>query len=323
MQEQADIQRYEEDEIDLKELIKTLWTNKMKIVVITSVITLLAIVYAFTAPKVYEAKAIVKIGEYKLNNNNNNKVTIANASELTKELEVLFIELLKNKKDRPAMIKSIDLVKQQKNLFEIIANGNSNETATTELMKVIDYVQKKHQKLLNDVQELREAQIKDIKSRLSLVKEKTLPALRSRINRYQDDVTIYEQNFKDVQENLKKIKRVDPTMAALQINEQSYLAKILMKLRDSLEGYKEKKDNIIFIKLPELQKKLNMLYSLMKPYNYKNTAIIGNIMTSDHPIKPKKKLIVVVAFVTGFILSIFLVFFLEFLKGFKKEDFED
>ena len=348
MQEkQIDIQRYEDDEIDLKELAKTLWTNRMKIIVITSVITALAVVYALTVPKVYEAKAIVKIGEYKLNNivivhnNNNNgdngdngssvrnngngnkKVAIANASELTKELEVLYIEVLKNKKDRPAMIESIALVKKQKNLFEIVANGNSNKTATAELMKVVEYVQKKHQKLLDDVRELREAQIKDVKSRLSLIEEKTLPALKSRISRYQDDVTIYEQNFKDVQENLKKIKKIDPTMAALQINEQSYLAKMLMKLRDSLEGYREKKENIIFIKLPELQKNLNILYSSMKPYNYKNTAIIGNIMTNDYPIKPKKKLIVIVAFITGFILSIFLVFFLEFLKGFKKEDFEE
>ena len=35
--------------------------------------------------------------------------------------------------------------------------------------------------------------------------------------------------------------------------------------------------------------------------------------------KPKKALIVTVAFITGFILSIFLVFFIQFIQSIKKE----
>ena len=51
------------------------------------------------------------------------------------------------------------------------------------------------------------------------------------------------------------------------------------------------------------------------------TKQIGNIVIDDNPInKPKKLLIVVVSFVSGFILSIFLVFFIEFIKNFNKED---
>jgi len=43
-------------------------------------------------------------------------------------------------------------------------------------------------------------------------------------------------------------------------------------------------------------------------------------MTNDYEIKPKKMLIVVVAFVSGLILSIFLIFFMEFIKGMRKEE---
>ncbi|WP_024787503.1 GNVR domain-containing protein [Lebetimonas sp. JH369] len=46
---------------------------------------------------------------------------------------------------------------------------------------------------------------------------------------------------------------------------------------------------------------------------------IGKPLMFDHPIKPKKKLIIILAFITGFILSIFLAFFIEFIKGFKEE----
>lgn len=51
------------------------------------------------------------------------------------------------------------------------------------------------------------------------------------------------------------------------------------------------------------------------------TKQIGDIMISNEPInKPKKSLIVTIAFVTGFILSIFLVFFIEFVRSLKKEE---
>lgn len=51
------------------------------------------------------------------------------------------------------------------------------------------------------------------------------------------------------------------------------------------------------------------------------TEQIGDITISNEPInKPKKSLIIIVAFVTGFILSIFLVFFIEFVRSLKKEE---
>ncbi|MEM5557242.1 Wzz/FepE/Etk N-terminal domain-containing protein [Aliarcobacter cryaerophilus] len=56
---------------------------------------------------------------------------------------------------------------------------------------------------------------------------------------------------------------------------------------------------------------------------YKNkimTKQIGDIKISEGAInKPKKSLIVTVAFITGFILSIFLVFFIQFIQSIKKE----
>ncbi|MFY9070700.1 Wzz/FepE/Etk N-terminal domain-containing protein [Aliarcobacter butzleri] len=51
------------------------------------------------------------------------------------------------------------------------------------------------------------------------------------------------------------------------------------------------------------------------------TKQIGDIIISNEPInKPKKSLIITAAFVTGFILSIFLVFFMQFIRTLKKEE---
>lgn len=314
----------QEDEIDLRELFKTLVKNKKTIAAITLFITISALVYVLIAPKVYEAKAVLKIGEYKLanTNNTNNQITIADSSELSKELEILFIDILKNQKGRESKIESIVVPKNQKNFLEIIANGSSNEAVQTEIKKVIDHIQSNHKKTLDDVKNIHEAKAKQIEGRITLLKDKTLPTLQEKIDRYKKDLTLYELNFLDIQSNLKKIKVSNPTLAALQINEQRYLADIIVKLKDSLEVFENEKNNIEVIELEKLDEELKTLNVLIEPYNYKNTEIIGSIMTNDYPIKPKKNLIVTVAFVTGFILSIFLVFFLEFIRNEKEHQLQ-
>lgn len=307
----------QEDEIDLRELFKTLLKNKLKIVLITLAITLSALVYAFTAPKVYEAKAILRIGEYKTADSND-KVVVSDANVLSKELEILYIDILKNEKDKEAKTEKIEVPKNQKNFLEIVTDGSSNKAAEAELQKVVDYVQEKHKKVLDDVKNLNETKAKQIEGKLTLLKTKTLPALQEKIGRYKKDVTVYETNFLDVQSNLKKIKDSNPTLATLQINEQRYLADIIIKLKDSLESFENEKSNIEVVEIKKLEEELNALKVLMEPYNYKNTEIVGAIMTNEYPIKPKKSLIVAVAFVTGLILSIFFVFFLEFIRNEKK-----
>ena len=55
--------------------------------------------------------------------------------------------------------------------------------------------------------------------------------------------------------------------------------------------------------------------------NYIMSKQVGDITIGNTPTNtPKKKLIVVVAFVTGLILAIFLIFFKEFIKSFKDEN---
>ncbi len=319
-QDSGKVEYIEEDEIDLRELWKTLMKRKKLIVVVTAAITTLAIAYALLATPIYEVKATLKVGEYKLNANANANVIIADSSELVKELDILYIETLKNEKDRDAWIERIGLVKKVNNYFEVSAQGISNEVAIAELNKVVEYTQKKHQNTLDDVKEFREAQIEQAEGKLLLLKNKTLPALKEKMLRYTNDIKLYEENFINVQENLKKIKSSNPTLATIQINEQRYLADMLIKLKDALERFEREKSEFEVLHIPRLEEELNTLRTLSKPHNYKNTEVIGTILTNDYPVKPKKKLIIVVAFVTGLILSVFLAFFLEFIQAGRKEE---
>ena len=65
----------------------------------------------------------------------------------------------------------------------------------------------------------------------------------------------------------------------------------------------------------KLQEQIEQLKFNMSTQNIQNSQVVGHYITHDYPAKPKKKLIIVVAFVTGFILSIFLTLFFTFIKN--------
>ncbi|RBQ27886.1 hypothetical protein CRU88_02395 [Arcobacter sp. CECT 9188] len=48
--------------------------------------------------------------------------------------------------------------------------------------------------------------------------------------------------------------------------------------------------------------------------NLSNSKLVGEYIVNNFPIKPKKSLIIVVSFITGFILSICIVFFINFIR---------
>lgn len=257
-------QYIQEDEIDLKELFITIWNKKIFIVTFTIIITILAGIYAFTKTPIYEATALVEIGSYKLDNNNTE--LIDNASQLSKKLNVLYIDMLKNQKDRIAQIDSISVPKGQNNFLEIRALATSNKLANEEINKVIEFIKSNHEKLINDFKSSRKNQYEIITNQIKNKKE-----LISNFNA----------------NNISTIEMLE-----------------VLKLKENIDT---------------LTIKQNEINELLMDYNYKNSEVIGKIITNDYPIKPKKKLIVAVAFVTGFILSIFIVFFMQFIRSFKEE----
>ncbi len=319
---QQHIQRYEEDEIDLKELFRTLLKNKVKIVFITSMITIGALIYAYITPKIYEARALVEIGNYKLNNNNNNnnnKAILDNASQLTKKLNILFIDMFKNEKNKKALISSISIPKGLKEFIEIKAESISNELAVKEVGSVIAYIQQEHKKVLDDVMQRRKIEIANVEAKILNIKNRKIPLLESKIELRKKALNDFNNQAELINNNLKKIESLNPSLAALKLMEKRDLTSDIINLNTLIMDMTDKKNTLATTTINKLHETKLLLSSLLLPHNYKNTKVIGEIMTNDHPIKPKKKLIVVVAFITGFILSIFLVFFLEFIRGFKDE----
>ncbi|MDX9742928.1 MAG: Wzz/FepE/Etk N-terminal domain-containing protein [Arcobacteraceae bacterium] len=259
---QNSIQNIQEDEIDLKELFKTIGKNKKFIFIFTTVITLFAVVYSLIVPKTYEVKAVLEIGSYSNSNSNSNSNSIENPQNLIKRVEITYIDNA-SKEDDTTLV-SVNLVKGTTNLLELIVNAPSNEKGKEKIENIINEIQKNHNLQLDDY-------IKSVQSKIT--------NLTNQKNQYLNNGA---KEVKVSVENFPTFSRYGTTML-------------------------------------EMVNQIEDLTFSLSANSIKRTQLIGNIITNEYPIKPKKTLIVTVAFVTGLILSIFLLFFMEFIKGLKEE----
>ena len=306
-----------EDEIDLRELFKTIVEKKYFILVFTLIITILAIVYVKIKTPIYQAKAVIEIGSYKTETNE--VKVVDNLNEFSKKLSTIFIDLRKNDREKESEITNISISKGMKNYIEIVSEAISNDLAIKEINSVLSFTKDEHGKFLNDVKEKNRIEISNIDNSIKNLQEQVLNIDR-KIELYEKNVINLEEQMKFVLESLKDIKSLDPSIAALKLMEKRDISNDIILNKSQLFDLMIRKESISNLEINKLIERKKILESLSLDYNIKNSDIVGKIQINDYPIKPKKLLVVVVAFVTGFILSIFIVFFMQFINSIRKEE---
>lgn len=363
---------YEEDEIDLRELLITLLEKKTFIALTTSLITLLAIFYAYFKVPIYEVKSNVQLGFI------DDKLIVEPAT-LVKTLNIVFnIEnKIASKEKFISQVSSITTNKKIKNFIEIKAEGISNNEALNLNKKVVQYIQKKYKnkitqyirevhnsiyELKSNITRLDQLQTKNIKQKIQSLKKQSLeleekidfynsiqiPSLKKKITYHEKTLEKYIKAVKNIYlDNQQTMDSTILTISSIQmINYQNLIlssqnaiedlsTEIKFTQRENISTLQKEIDNIDKNKIrklqfeltntiPEqnisLQQKIDQLKDSISSTNIRNSTLVGDYIIHDYPIKPKKKLIVIVAFITGFILSIFLVFFLQFMQNFKEEN---
>jgi uncharacterized protein involved in exopolysaccharide biosynthesis len=319
----------EEDEIDLKELFKVLVKNRGFILLFTFIVTLGSVIWVFTRTPIYEASALLEVGHYQLydsksnsnsNSNSNSKVALDSASSLAKRLNILFIDMLKGEKDRLAWIDSIKVSKNNKNFIDIKALATSNSLAIKEIENLVSYVQDKHRKILDDIRERRELEIKNIDSKISNIKNKEVTLLQQQIDTQRENLQDFKSQLRLLNKNISKIEKKDPSLTALKLMEKRDLSTYIAELNMKLMELRSQKYTLETTIISDLMQNRRLINSMLLPHNYKNSGIVGETIVKSYPVKPKKSLIVIVSFVTSLILSIFITFLMEFVRDAKKVD---
>jgi len=283
---QNNTQYIEEDTIDLRELFSVLKRRRKLIWGVTILFTLLALIYVFIAKPVYEVKAMIEVGQI-------DAKPIDNVKDIKEKLSYEYHVDVKGKKIELPRVTTISVPKNSNSILSLTIHGNSNEEGIKYIQTVIKKIETQYKEktdaYTNSQKELIKLTQEDIKNNsMSLVK------LKEEIDNYSQKII--------------SLKSEDAALAGIYALQIGQMQTQLQNLKTYISALKNKEEKL----------NLSITPSMVKP-----THIVGEIETLDKPIKPKKKLIVIVAFITGLMLAVFLAFFLEFIRGIKDEKQEN
>ncbi len=262
----------EDDLINISDLIKTLLKNKKIIIIVTSIITILGVIYALLATPVYKIKANIQTGKIIEIKNNGNKIkNIINPVAI----KILIISNFDKSNDVKTKFPKVSalLNKENKNIIKLSIKHLSNKDANNSLNKILSKIREKENEKITIYK-------KNIKKKIKI--------LSSQANSLNSEINNINTKLNNTQDN---------------------------KIYEALINAKTQYHNELF----NIKKDINNLQLQISPASIDFTHIIGKIFIQKSPIKPKKKLIVIISFISGFILSVFLVFFLEFIKDIKRK----
>lgn len=281
---QDERQTIQQDTIDLRELFDVLKRRRKLIWSVTAALTLLALVYAFVIAKpLYQTSTLLQLAQI-------NKNPVEDIHNVKQKLENIFKVDIKGKEIEFPIVKSITLPKKTSGILSIITQGYDKPSAEEKINEVIAYIKKDQQKYLDQFK-------KEQLHKLNLIQEN--------LKQYGKLLITTSSILENYQSKLLKISKNDAALAGIYAIE-------IGKKQDQLKSLNDQ----VF----HLQNKVINIDSTLSSINLKSTKMIGSIDTLDYAVKPKKKLIILVAFITGLMFSVFLAFFLEYLRGKKEED---
>ena len=291
-------QRYEEDEIDLKELFSTIWKYKWKIGIFTFLITSGVVGYLITVPNIYKSELILVPQEQ--------KSSAGGFGAL-------------------AGLAGIDMGGGEVSAFtnmDIVLKDFSFQTKVMEEYSLLEQIENPQNLVYLfglEFEKEDSLEMSLLEERVFLVYQKILSILKISEDKKSGIITISAE----MTDRFLAKKLVDIYISEV----TTYLRELDMKDIDSKIEFYEKE--LFETQNIELQSKLTKLLSTLIQKrvlaNASEFYIVKKITDSRVPtvlekIKPKRGLIVVVAFITSLILAIFGVFFLEFIKGEKKDE---
>ena len=329
---------YIENEIDLGELFQTIWEKRVFILLFTFSLTILSIIYVFVKTPVYEIKSVVRIGYI-----GNDLVEDSNVLE--KKLRLIFNVGNKQIKKEKAIVSNISAVKKVDSFLEITTQAFSNEKALEKNKEVVSFLQNEYKYKIDEYILKTNLDIKNLEEEKKYIQNVTKKEKQEKINSLLNiDLVSIENKLKfnkekliQYQSNINEIlkrKKISDTQNMLSAMEMLNYQSLILNIQNEIENLTKEKQNLLNTIIPNLKRslefdikdklsrvedKINLVKLNLSNKKANNSEIVGDILVDDNPIKPKKVLIIVVAFVTGFILAIFIVFLMQFISGFRKE----
>jgi len=276
-----------DDEINLIEFVKQIWNKRFLIGIITLCFILFAFFLIFSKNTIYEVRAIFEVGSIV---KKEEPANLENVDELIHKVNIIYNSNVPL--EELTRLKGIKLLSRTDKLIELKVESTSNEKALAFLNEIVSGIKLSHSKIIDNYLAL-------VNSKLSLL-EAELVKLHANEKLLIESVAINENNIKRVLSD----NAAEAIVYSINLQAQNTELSALKERIYTLEK------NILKIKLTLL------------PVNVKQTEILGDVIISDYPIAPNKKLIVILAAMLGIIFSIILVLIMGFVRKYKEAEYD-
>ena len=330
---------YLDDEIDLRELLRTILNSKKLIIILTLAFSLLAFIYTTQKELEYQSTVILEVGSYRLLDGE--KKLFEPVSSLIKKLKV---DLVYKKQiefgDLKLNDKKLNFKSIEDQLLEINYTSPSPEFNETIINEAITFSQESHAEIITKIVnsldtelELLKNSIKNKQEVLKLSAIQSIKALNNKIPSLEVKIKYLLKLIPEEENNLIMLEsdnsalllRATTTPSLQQIiysyNEQVVILKNQIKnLQQQKEDYELtvksiEEGEIISLRFFQFQQEKEVLEMQIKSINdHTNlTKPIRELETSE--VKTNSLSIILIGTILGFIFSIFIVFFRQaFLK---------
>lgn len=164
-------------------------------------------------------------------------------------------------------------------------------------------------------------EINELNKTISINQDKTaLLVISTQLINYQNLMLNTQNQINELELQVQQI--IKEIIPKLEINKENiFLVQIKdleMKkqnvLNDTIKKLEDKINIELKTKISQLEEKKNTTKFKFSEENISNAKLVGNYVISDYPVKPKKMLIIIISFITAFVLSIFIAFFINFIR---------
>jgi len=334
------------DEIDLFELFQALWSQKLLIVLVTLVVTVIAGSYAFLAKPVYEAKVSVlppRLSDISDFNSGRAeaKLTIFTVEDvykiftrnLTSESlrrkffnEVFLPSLVQEKRESTAQdklwklfnedltVKSPD--KQHPEFFDVsVSRNDPTQVAEWANLFVANAAEKALQDMQDNVRVEISTKAQSIERKIEVLRESAVKRREDRIARLQEALVVAQAVDQQEPQVVPGRTASDGELSAFVDGSLLYM-RGARAIKAELEVLKGRKSDDPFIgELRGLQDQLQFLNSIkVSPDNVAVFTLDSAAQVPETPVKPKKALILALGVVLGGMLGLFIALLRNLLR---------
>ena len=275
---------YPEDEIDLRDLLKTIFNSKKLIILITLAFALLAFIYIAEKEVKYQSTVIIEIGSYDLNFDQNGLSSVE--KKLIEPVWLLIQKLKVNliyKKQLGLDSEKLNFNSIENQLLEIKYTSPSSEISENAIKEAIIFVQETHTEILANIVNSLSAKIVGIDNKIS-AQENKIKYLLKLIPEEENNLLLLESN---------------PTLLLQRASVKPTLQETIYRFKEEVITMQEE------IKIEKQEKETVELQAKFINNQKNKTQPIRGLITSQ--IKPKQLFTILIGTIFGFIFSIFIV----------------